>query len=169
MMKSYCAIGCNNQTLKGSAISFYRFPTDQERWSKWISAVNRETGSLRNTVGSVRHILSMEKVTIHFVQTMPRASSTMSVVLSNERGHRLLKITTGGNDQLLHKSRSHNEDGSSELLAGAPNRQRYKSLNFLRGCPCWQIDSEWASYYHQCWKTDCNNNELHQQFRRRAC
>ena len=42
MVKSCCAVGCSNRASKGSGISFYRFPSDPERRSKWIAAVKRE-------------------------------------------------------------------------------------------------------------------------------
>ena len=42
MVKSCCAFGCYNKFAKDSGISFYRFPTDKERRSKWISAVKRK-------------------------------------------------------------------------------------------------------------------------------
>ena len=124
--------------------------TDQSGYLLWRG----NTGSLCNTVLCVRHILSTEKVMIHFLQTMSRASSTMSAVLGSRRLPQEENIDR-------YKSRSHNEDGGSELLAGAPNRQWYKFLNFWRRCTRWQIDSDWTSYYHQCWNTDWNNNELH--------
>lgn len=42
MVKSCCAVGCHNKYKKGSGIQFYRFPTDSEHRSKWVSAVGRE-------------------------------------------------------------------------------------------------------------------------------
>ena len=42
MVKNCCVIGCYNKYSKGSGISFYRFPTDPEKRSKWISAVKRK-------------------------------------------------------------------------------------------------------------------------------
>ena len=45
MLKNCCAVGCSNVYKKGSGISFYRFPTDAERRSKWIAAVGRKDWS----------------------------------------------------------------------------------------------------------------------------
>ena len=42
MVKSCCAVGCHNKYEKGKGIQFYRFPTDPERKSKWVSAVSRK-------------------------------------------------------------------------------------------------------------------------------
>lgn len=42
MVKSCCAVGCANRLTKGSALSFYRFPTDSDRRSRWIAAINRK-------------------------------------------------------------------------------------------------------------------------------
>lgn len=42
MGKSCCAIGCANRYQKGSGISFYRFPKDPERRTRWIAAVDRK-------------------------------------------------------------------------------------------------------------------------------
>ena len=41
MVKSRCAVGCTNRLIKGSTLSFYRFPTDSERRRLWITAINR--------------------------------------------------------------------------------------------------------------------------------
>ena len=45
MPKNCCAVGCSNVYTKGSGVSFYRFPTDAERRSKWIAAVGRKDWS----------------------------------------------------------------------------------------------------------------------------
>ena len=42
MVKSCCAVGCHNKYKKGGGLQFYRFPSDPERKSKWVSAVSRE-------------------------------------------------------------------------------------------------------------------------------
>ena len=42
MLKECCAVGCNNLCEKGNGLSFYTFPTDPDRRSKWIAAVNRK-------------------------------------------------------------------------------------------------------------------------------
>ena len=42
MVKSCCAVGCTNRLTKGSTLSFYRFPSDSERCSLWIAAIERE-------------------------------------------------------------------------------------------------------------------------------
>ena len=42
MVKSCCAVGCVNHLTKGSSLSFYRFPTDNDRRRRWISAINRK-------------------------------------------------------------------------------------------------------------------------------
>ena len=42
MVKSCCAFGCTNRYHKGTKLSFYRFPADRERRSKWIAALKRE-------------------------------------------------------------------------------------------------------------------------------
>ena len=39
MVKSCCAVGC---LTKGSSQSFYRFPTENDRRRRWISAINRK-------------------------------------------------------------------------------------------------------------------------------
>ena len=41
MVKSCCAVGCSNRYSKSCGISFYRFPTDEAKRSKWIAAVRR--------------------------------------------------------------------------------------------------------------------------------
>lgn len=41
MVKS-CAVGCTNRKIKGSTLSFYRFPADSDRRSRWISAISRK-------------------------------------------------------------------------------------------------------------------------------
>ena len=41
MVKCCCAVGCHKYK-KGSGLQFYRFPSDPERKSKWVSAVSRE-------------------------------------------------------------------------------------------------------------------------------
>ena len=41
-MPTTCAVvGCYNRHCKGNSISFYRFPTEAERWHRWISFVSR--------------------------------------------------------------------------------------------------------------------------------
>lgn len=40
--KSCCAIGCSNRSIKDSAVSFYRFPSNEGRRALWISAVKRK-------------------------------------------------------------------------------------------------------------------------------
>ena len=42
MVKSCCAVGCSNRYSKSRGISFYRFPTDEAKHSKWIAAVRRD-------------------------------------------------------------------------------------------------------------------------------
>ena len=42
MVKSCCAFGCTNRYYKGTKLSFYRFPADRERRSKWVAALKRE-------------------------------------------------------------------------------------------------------------------------------
>ena len=42
MVKSCCAIGCSNRSIKDSAVSFYRFPSNEGRRALWISAVKRK-------------------------------------------------------------------------------------------------------------------------------
>ena len=42
MVKSGCAPGCENRWSTGTALSFYRFPADQQRRAVWVSAVKRE-------------------------------------------------------------------------------------------------------------------------------
>ena len=39
VVKSCCVVGC---LTKGSSLSFYRFPTDNDRRRRWISAINRK-------------------------------------------------------------------------------------------------------------------------------
>jgi hypothetical protein len=41
MPNSCCAVGCSNHGMMKRKISFFTFPSDQERRSKWISAVKR--------------------------------------------------------------------------------------------------------------------------------
>ena len=38
-----CAPGCTNTAGKAAGVSFYRFPADTERRSKWIAAVKRDS------------------------------------------------------------------------------------------------------------------------------
>ena len=42
MVKSCVAFGCSNRSVKGSGLTFYRFPANVERRKKWIAAVRRE-------------------------------------------------------------------------------------------------------------------------------
>ena len=42
MVKSCCAPGCENRWFKGTALSFYRFPSDQKKRAMWVAAVKRE-------------------------------------------------------------------------------------------------------------------------------
>lgn len=42
MVKSCSAVGCQNRSVKGTSLSFYRFPSDPERRAKWIAAVRRD-------------------------------------------------------------------------------------------------------------------------------
>ena len=42
MVKNCCAVGCTDRKTKGSMLSFYRFPADSDRRSRWISAINRK-------------------------------------------------------------------------------------------------------------------------------
>ena len=42
MVKSCVAFGCSNRSVKGSELTFYRFPANIERRKKWIAAVRRE-------------------------------------------------------------------------------------------------------------------------------
>ena len=42
MFKSCCAVGCTNRYTKGSNLSFYRFPVDPVRRSRWVAAIKRE-------------------------------------------------------------------------------------------------------------------------------
>ena len=42
MVKSCCAVGCTNRSVKGCGVSFYRFPADLDRRARWVSAVNRK-------------------------------------------------------------------------------------------------------------------------------
>lgn len=42
MVKSCCAVGCANRHSRGCTLSFYRFPVDPDRRSKWIAALKRD-------------------------------------------------------------------------------------------------------------------------------
>ena len=42
MPKECCAVDCNNLCEKGNGLTFYTFPTDPDRRSTWIAAVNRK-------------------------------------------------------------------------------------------------------------------------------
>ena len=42
MVKSCCAVGCTKRSVKGCGVSFYRFPVDMDRRSRWIAAINRK-------------------------------------------------------------------------------------------------------------------------------
>ena len=42
MVKSCCTVGCTNRYSKGSNLSFYRFPVDPVRRSRWVAAIKRE-------------------------------------------------------------------------------------------------------------------------------
>ena len=42
MPKECCVVGCNNVCDKGNGLSFYTFPRDADRRSRWIAAVNRK-------------------------------------------------------------------------------------------------------------------------------
>ena len=42
MVESCCAVCCVNRLTKGSSLSYYRFPTDNDRRRRWISAINRK-------------------------------------------------------------------------------------------------------------------------------
>ena len=42
MVKSCCAVGCTNRHLKGTTLSFYRFPVDPDRRGRQIAAIKRE-------------------------------------------------------------------------------------------------------------------------------
>ena len=42
MVKSCCAVGCTNRFHKDCGLSFYRFPVDPDRRSRWLAAVKRE-------------------------------------------------------------------------------------------------------------------------------
>ena len=42
MHEECCAVGCVNRLTKGSSLSFYRFPTDNDRRRCWISAIKRK-------------------------------------------------------------------------------------------------------------------------------
>lgn len=42
MVKSCCAVGCTNRFKKGSGVTFYRFPEDEQRRLRWIAAVGRK-------------------------------------------------------------------------------------------------------------------------------
>ena len=41
-VKSCCVVGCHNEYVKNSGISFHRFPHDQAKREKWIAAVKCE-------------------------------------------------------------------------------------------------------------------------------
>ena len=42
MVKSCCAVGCAKRAVKGSGVSFYRFPADVSRRNSWVAAINRK-------------------------------------------------------------------------------------------------------------------------------
>ena len=51
MVKNCCAVGCTHRFHKGCELSFYEFPADPARQSKWVAAVKRENWQPNDSSG----------------------------------------------------------------------------------------------------------------------
>lgn len=57
--------------MKGSGVSFYRFPADMSRKALWVAALNRKDWQPTSILGCVQNILSAgRRVMIHYPLTL---------------------------------------------------------------------------------------------------
>ena len=91
MVVSCCAVNCSTRYLKGSGVSFFRFPANDQQRRAWINAVSREKWS-----PSI-HDRLCEK---HFVGKKP-SNDPMHVdyfptIFSDVKGVRFTPVKRGG-------------------------------------------------------------------------
>lgn len=80
-----CAFGCNNRENKNEAITFHRFPADENRRRMWISRVNRLDDEGNMWQPSAHHKLcSVSKLeSLRFCEDLNYHSVVIEVLLPN--------------------------------------------------------------------------------------